>query len=243
MIAAARKAGRADIADTLAKVDSTAKFVVEFDQRPSADVTDDRLDAPAFHRNIQPMLSVLKRVLHDRSGHALEVGSGTGQHIVGFAEGLPNLTWWPTDPNPNHRKSIDAWRRLSGLANIAPPFALDAADPKVRLGGPPANSLTAIVSMNVIHIAPWSVCEGIVRLAGDDLVSGGLLVLYGPFKRGHEHTAPSNANFDASLRRENPEWGVRDVQEVEVAAQARGLRLAEIVEMPANNLTLVFERR
>jgi hypothetical protein len=96
--------------------------------------------------------------------------------------------------------------------------------------------------MNVIHIAPWSVCEGIMRMAGRDLSSGGLLVLYGPFKRGGAHTAPSNAAFDASLRRENPQWGVRDVQEIEVAVATCGLRLSEVVEMPANNLTVVFER-
>jgi hypothetical protein len=175
----------------------------------------------------------------------LEIGSGTGQHVIGFAAAMPALTWQPTDLNPNHLKSIEAWRQQSGVANIAPPFALDATDPETWLGGdgrPPVQALAAIVSMNVIHIAPWSVCEGIMQMAGRDLSSGGLLVLYGPFKRGGAHTAPSNAAFDASLRRENPQWGVRDVQEIEVAAVACGLRLGEVVEMPANNLTVVFER-
>jgi SAM-dependent methyltransferase len=219
------------------------EFVVEFDQR--IDAADDRLDAAAFHRNFEPMLAVLQRVLSGRSGQVLEIGSGTGQHVVEFAKAMPALTWQPTDLNSNHLKSIEAWRRQSGVTNIAPPFALDATDPETWLGGkgrPPSQALAAIVSMNVIHIAPWSVCEGIMRIAGRDLLKGGLLVLYGPFKRGGEHTAPSNAAFDASLRQENPLWGVRDVQELEVAAAERGLRLTEVVEMPANNLTLVFER-
>lgn len=217
------------------------EFVVEFDRR--IDAADDRLDAAAFHRNFEPMLAVLRRVLRDRSGYVLEIGSGTGQHVVGFAEAMPQVTWQPTDLNPNHLKSIEAWRRQSGVVNVAPPFALDATDPDTWLGGtgrPPVQTLAAIVSMNVIHIAPWSVCEGILHIARRDLSNGGLLVLYGPFKRGGEHTAPSNAAFDASLRQENPLWGVRDVGEVEEAAG--GLRLGDIVEMPANNLTLVFER-
>jgi hypothetical protein len=218
------------------------EFVVEFDSRIGA--ADERLDAAAYHRNFVPMLAVLQRVLGDRSGHALEIGSGTGQHVVGFAEAFPKLTWWPTDPNPNHLKSIEAWRLHSGMANVARPFALDVVDPEARLDGEgrPPEALAALISMNVVHIAPWSVCEGILRIAGQRSVNGGLVVLYGPFKRGGEHTAPSNAAFDASLRGENPEWGVRDVEAVEAAATAYGLRLSEVVEMPANNLTLVFRQ-
>lgn len=219
------------------------EFVTEFGSR--VDATGNRLDAAAYHRNFAPVLAVLQRVLSGRSGHVLEIGSGTGQHVVGFAAAMPELAWQPTDLNLNHLKSIEAWRRHSGLANVAPPFALDATDPETWPSGdgrPPRQALAAILSMNVIHIAPWSVCEGIMRIAGRDLSPGGLLVLYGPFKRGGEHTAPSNAAFDASLRRENPLWGVRDVQDIVVAAAACGLRFNEVVEMPANNLTLVFER-
>jgi hypothetical protein len=218
------------------------EFVVEFDGR--MDAADERRDAASFHRNFAPMLAVLQRVLRDRSGHVLEIGSGTGQHVVGFAKALPTLTWWPTDPNPNHLKSIEAWRRQSGMANVAAPFALDVADPNARLDGEgrPPEALAAIISMNVIHITPWSVCEGIMRIAGRCLVNGGFLGLYGPFKRGGEHTAPSNAAFDASLQLENRQWGVRDVEAVEEAGRARGLHLSEVIEMPANNLTLVFER-
>jgi SAM-dependent methyltransferase len=151
------------------------EFVVEFDRR--LDTADDRLDAPAYHRNFEPMLAVLQRVLRDRSGHVLEIGSGTGQHVVGFAEALPTLIWWPTDPNPSHLKSIEAWRRHTGMANVAPPFALDVVDPEARLDGEgrPQEALAAVISMNVIHIAPWSVCEGIIRIAGRCLVIGGFL--------------------------------------------------------------------
>ena len=217
------------------------EFVVEFDRK--TDAADDRLDAAAYHRNFAPMLAVLRRVLRDRSGHVLDIGSGTGQHVVGFAEALPKLTWWPTDPNPKHLKSIEAWRRHSGMANVAPPFALDVVDPEARLDGAgrPSKPLAAIVAMNVIHIAPWSVCEGIMRIAGRSLGKGGFVALYGPFKRDGQHTASSNAAFDASLRQENPQWGVRDLEAVEAAAIAGGLHLSAVEEMPANNLTLVFE--
>ncbi len=220
------------------------EFVKEFDRGMATDADDERLDAPAFHRNVHPMSAVLQRWLAGRSGDVLEIGSGTGQHVIAFAKAMPALTWWPSDPNPRHLKSIAAWSAQSGLANVAPPFALDAANPAESLGGegrPPVRTLTAIVSMNVIHIAPWRVCEGILRIAGLHLAPGGLLFLYGPFKRGGRHTAPSNEAFDASLRHENPEWGVRDVADVEKEAGGRGLGLAEIAEMPANNLTLVFE--
>ena len=218
------------------------EFVVEFDHR--IDAADERLDSPAYYRNFAPMLAVLQRLLRDRSGHVLEIGSGAGQHVVGFAKALPTLTWWPTDPNPKHLKSIEGWRRHSGMANVAPPFALDVVDPEARLDGEgrPPEALAAIISMNVIHIAPWSVCEGIMRIARLYLVNGGLLALYGAFKRGGEHTAPTNAAFDESLRRENPQWGVRDLEAVEELAVACGLHLSEVVEMPANNLTLVFGR-
>ena len=219
------------------------EFVVEFDSKINA--ADDRLDGAAYHRNFEPIRVVLQRFLGDRVGHVLEIGSGTGQHIVGFAEAMPRLTWWPTDPNLNHLKSIEAWRQHSGTANVASPFALDVEHPEGLLDGDgrPPTPLTAIVSINVIHIAPWSVCEGIMRLAGQSLMIGGLVFLYGPFKLAGKHTAPSNAAFDESLRRENPQWGVRDVDDVQRVAVECGLRLSDVVEMPANNLTLVFVSR
>jgi SAM-dependent methyltransferase len=221
-------------------------FIIEYTERAGTEAGDERLASPVFHRNFEPMLAVLQRVLTGRRGHVLEIGSGTGEYAVGFAEAMPALSWWPSDPNAQHLKSIEAWRRFSELANVEPPLSLDVTAADWPLGGeaqPPQRGLAAVVSMNVIHIAPWAVCEGILRVAGQCLEHGGLLVLYGPYKRDGAHTAESNATFDAALRRENPEWGVRDLDEVAKAAEAHGLRLAEIVEMPANNLTVIFRRQ
>ncbi len=218
-------------------------FAAAFHKRAGEEPTDARLDAPTFHRNFEPVRAVLERFLKERSGHALEIGSGTGQHVVGFAKAFPALTWWPSDPNPDHRRSIAAWRDHIGVPNVMAPLALDASRGALPSGeGAPPGALAAVVSMNVIHISPWAVCEGIARIAGRHLEPGGFLFLYGPFRRGGVHTAPSNAAFDASLRNANPEWGVRDLESVQALAAENGLRLHEVVEMPANNLTLVFRR-
>lgn len=199
---------------------------------------DGRLDAPAFHRNIEPMLAVLRRVLAGRSGDVLEIGSGTGQHVTRYAAAFPALTWHPSDISRRNLESIEAWRRHDGLENLRPPVALDATDADAE----PPGTLQAVISMNVIHIAPIAVCEGIMRLAGRRLAADGRLILYGPFKRDGQHTAPSNEAFDAMLREQNREWGVRDLGEVEQVAEGRGLRIVEIVEMPANNLVVIFRR-
>ncbi len=132
-------------------------------ERALNQAADGRLDAAAFHRNFEPMLAVLQRLLGGRSGHVLEIGSGTGQHVAGFAAALPALSWWPSDLSERNLASIEAWRRHSGAENVRAPVALDAADPALVLGGedrPPAEELTAIVSMNVIHIAPWRGVRG-----------------------------------------------------------------------------------
>jgi SAM-dependent methyltransferase len=220
------------------------KFVVEFgvDQPARAD---GRLDAPAFRRNSAPILAVVTRVLGMQQGHALEVGSGTGQHVVAFARALPQLTWWPSDPSAKHRSSIEAWRRDAGLANLMAPVALDASSPDWPIGQPgfpPNQPLAAIVCINVLHIAPWSVAEGLLAGAARHLQSAGRLILYGPYRAGGVHTAPSNAAFDAALRVQDPQWGVRDTDEIAALATANRLRIAETVEMPANNLVLVLAR-
>jgi hypothetical protein len=165
--------------------------------------------------------------------------------VVEFAGRFPEVTWWPSDLNENHLKSIEAWRAYSGLANIRPPLRIELSDPAwcdamKKEGGP--GELLAVFCANVIHIAPWQVAEGLVAGAGRCLGKGGMLLLYGPFKRGGRHTAESNEIFDASLRQRNPEWGVRDVEAVEELAAGAGLSLIEIATMPANNLTLVFDR-
>ena len=190
--------------------------------------------APAAERNKDPILDVLRQVLPER-GLVLEIASGTGQHAVHFAAALPALSWQPSDPDPANRESIAAYVSMSGLANVAAPLALDAREPNW-----PIDRADAVVCINMIHIAPWAAAEGLVRGAADLLGEGKPLVLYGPFTRGGRHTAPSNADFDASLKRRDAEWGVRDLDDVTALAQHHGLELERVVAMPANNLTVVF---
>jgi SAM-dependent methyltransferase len=222
-----------------------AEYVVEFGKDGRPVEPDGRLDAPAFHRNHEAIWTVLQPFLAGKSGDVVEAGSGTGQHAVDFARRSPEITWWPSDLNAQHLKSIGAWRAHAGLANIRPPLQIDLSDPawcqQMHDGSGP-EKLLAVFCANVIHIAPWRVTEGLFAGAGRYLRADGRLFLYGPFKREGQHTAASNAAFDASLRESNPEWGVRDIADVEALAGAAGLALIETAEMPANNLTLVFGR-
>lgn len=195
-----------------------------------------RRHAPATLRNRDPILAVLRRVL-PREGMVLEIGSGSGEHAAFFATALAPLRWQPSDASDAGFASIAAWGREHGAATMEPPLLLDAAADDW-----PVTSAGAVFSANVIHIAPWTVAEGILRGSGRVLVSGGPLVLYGPFKRDGVHTASSNAAFDGDLRRRDPSWGIRDLAEITDAAATHGLRLDEVVEMPANNLTVVFRR-
>ena len=165
--------------------------------------------------------------------------------MVDFARRTPEITWWPSDFSEAHLRSIAAWRAHAGLANIRPPQKIDLADPAwspAAAGGSAPARLLALFCANVIHIAPWRVAEGLVAGAARHLREDGRLYLYGPFKRDGRHTAISNAVFDTSLRSQNAEWGVRDVEELEKVAGGVGLRLSEVVEMPANNLMLIFAR-
>jgi Protein of unknown function (DUF938) len=222
-----------------------ADYVVEFGRDGRRVEPDGRLDAPAFHRNHQAIRAVLLRYLAGKSGDVVEAGSGTGQHVVDFAGQMPDITWWPSDLNEQHLKSIAAWRVHAGLENVRPPLRIDLSDPawctQMHDGSGPKN-LLAVFCANVIHIAPWRVAEGLFAGAGRYLPADGRLLLYGPFKRDGKHTAISNAVFDTSLREGNPEWGVRDIEALERLAGPAGLVLVEIAEMPANNLILVFER-
>jgi len=219
-------------------------YVAEFGKDGRRVETDGRLDAAAFHRNHQPIWAVLDRVLGDRSGEVLEAGSGTGQHVVYFARQHPDIVWWPSDFNEAHLKSIAAWRAHAGLDNVRAPFRIDLTDPAwcSEMGGAGPGQLLAVFCANVIHIAPWRVAEGLFAGSARYLRADGLLLLYGPFKRGGRHTAPSNAIFDSSLRATDAEWGIRDIADLETLAAKVGLKLREIVDMPANNLVLVFER-
>jgi SAM-dependent methyltransferase len=207
-------------------------------------MNDARQYAPATERNRQPILDVLQKVLPS-TGTVLEISSGTGEHAVFFAPRLPTLHWIPSDPNPEARASIAAWQQeplaelSAGIANLAPPIALDASAPHWDVED---RGIGAIVNINMIHIAPWAACQGLMAGAGRILLPAGILYLYGPYKRNGEHTAPSNAAFDESLRSRNPEWGVRNLETVIAEAQGQGLELSQIVEMPANNLSVVFQK-
>jgi SAM-dependent methyltransferase len=222
-----------------------AEYVVEFGKDGRPVPPDGRLDAPAFHRNHQAIWAVLRQFLAGESGDVVEAGSGTGQHAVEFARGAPEIVWWPSDLNEQHLKSIEAWRVHAALPNLRPPLRIDLSDSRwcseMQNGNGP-EELLAVFCANVIHIAPWRVAEGLFAGAGRYLRVGGRLFLYGPFKRGGEHTASSNAAFDKSLRDNNPEWGVRDIDDLEKLAKNAGLALTECVAMPANNLILIFER-
>ncbi|KWE89725.1 SAM-dependent methyltransferase [Burkholderia ubonensis] len=195
-----------------------------------------RLSAPAAERNRGRILDVLRRVLPAR-GDVLEIASGTGQHVVHFAAGLPGLHWHPSDPDAQARRSIAAWIAQAGLSNVDAPLAFD-----VRDASWPFAALDAIVCINMIHIAPWACAEALFAGASRVLRPGGVLVLYGPYRREGRHTAPSNAAFDAQLRSRDPSWGVRDLETVVALGLDRGLDCIEVVEMPANNLSVVFRR-
>jgi SAM-dependent methyltransferase len=222
-----------------------AEYVEEFGKDGRPVEADGRLDAAAFHRNHQAIWAVLQGFLAGKSGDVVEAGSGTGQHVVDFARQTPEITWWPSDLNDRHLKSIAAWREHSELPNIRPPLRIDLSDPtwcpEMHDGSGPGK-LLAVFCANVIHIAPWRVAEGLVAGAGRTLRPDGRLFLYGPFKRHGKHTAVSNAVFDSSLRENNAEWGVRDIEALERLAASAGLALMEISQMPANNLILVFGR-
>jgi len=219
-----------------------AQFVTNF-ANLTAPTADGRLDAPAFHRNCAPIWSVLEPFLTGKSGDVLEVGSGTGQHVVAFARRAPRIGWWPSDCLDSHLASIAAWRDHAGLDNVRPPWRIDVADPEWEL--PPGlgrPGVLGILCANVLHIAPWRVAEGLFAGAARHLRADGRMFVYGPFMRAGQHTADSNAAFDASLRSANAEWGVRDTSDVAALADRNGLRLVELVEMPANNLILIFAR-
>jgi SAM-dependent methyltransferase len=201
------------------------------------ELPDGRLVVSSAERNRGPILKVLERVL-PKTGLVLEVASGTGQHVVHFAQALKGLNWQPTDMDAACRRSISAWVATAELANVRQPLDLDVRELPWRVP-----TLDAIVCLNLIHIAPWSVATALFAGAGLVLRESGLLYLYGPYSVQGRHTAPSNAAFDSALRAANPEWGLRDLKEVESLAKEQGFDLAETVEMPANNFSVLFRKR
>lgn len=189
--------------------------------------------APAAARNREPIRDVLGRVL-PANGSVLEIASGSGEHAIYFAAALPRLQWHPSDPDPVALESIEAWRAEAGLPNVRAPIQLDATAATW-----PITHADAVVCCNMIHISPWDATLGLV--AGSARIGAKVLVLYGPYLVDGE-TAPSNLEFDRSLRNRDPRWGVRELREVEAAAVAAGWEWSHMVTMPANNLTVVFER-
>jgi SAM-dependent methyltransferase len=205
-------------------------------QPSESETSDPRLYRPHVARNREPILEVLKRVLPSH-GLVLEIASGTGEHAAFFAGELPLLTWQPTDPDERALASIVAHRAAASSANLLPPLQLD-----VHAEHWPIERTDAVICCNMIHIAPWSACAGLIGGAARVLPPGGILYLYGPYKIDGRHTAPSNETFDADLRARNPRWGIRDLADVAALAQRHGFGVAETVAMPANNLSVIFRR-
>jgi len=198
---------------------------------------DARQFSPSAARNCGPIREVLTRVL-PKKGIALEIGSGTGEHVICFAKALPGLVWLPSDPDSASRASIKARSATEGLANVRAPVAIDVRGGVwgVENDAP----FDAMISLNMVHIAPWGAALGLLAGAGRLLRPDGVLFFYGPFMLGGTHTAASNAAFDADLKRRDSRWGVRDVDDLVGEAATHGLELREVVEMPVNNLSLVF---
>ncbi len=202
-------------------------------------MNDLRRFAPATARNRDPILEVLRRVVSP-GANVLEIASGTGEHAVFLAPRLQVASWQPTDPDAESRRSIDAWRTQARAERVLPALDLDVT---FQPWPPLQASPDVITCVNMIHISPWIACEALFEGAAGLLAPGKVLYLYGPYRRGGAHTAPSNEAFDASLKARNPEWGVRDLEEVEQTGARHGFVLRDVVEMPANNLSVIFERR
>jgi hypothetical protein len=205
--------------------------------------SDTKQYAPATQRNREMILEVLLEVLPAK-GTILEIASGTGEHAVFFAPRLKPRRWLPSDPSPLARASITAWMADAGCDNLDSPIEIDASMPNwvVETDAKPQTPITAMVNINMIHISPWSACLGLMAGANRILTAGDILYMYGPYKINGEHTAPSNEAFDASLRSSNSEWGIRDVDRVIATAKSENLKFLKTVQMPANNLSVVFEK-
>jgi cyclopropane fatty-acyl-phospholipid synthase-like methyltransferase len=193
--------------------------------------------APAAERNKEAILEVLSEVLAP-GGLVLEVASGSGQHAVFFTRALSNVTWQPSDADEGALASIRAYCAEAALSNLRPPIRLDASAPSW-----PIERADAMVSINMIHIAPWEACLGLFQGGARILQPEAPLVLYGPFAIDGDFIAPSNVEFDRRLRNENAAWGVRELRDVERAADERGFRLDRVVARPANNQVVVLRRR
>jgi uncharacterized protein DUF938 len=196
-----------------------------------------RRSAPAALRNREPIAQVLADWL-PANGVVLELASGTGEHAAFFAERFPTLEWQPSDIHPDALGSIAAWRAESNLSNLRPPIALDASATRWQV-----EHADAMLSINMVHISPWSAALGLLDGAARILARGGPLILYGPWLKDDVEVAPSNLAFDADLKNRDPEWGLRRVEDFSQEASTRGLLLEETRAMPANNLMLLLRRQ
>jgi hypothetical protein len=204
----------------------------------TADVlTDGRLVSPSAERNKGPITEILVRVL-PAQGDVLEVGSGTGQHVLHFARAMPDIRWQPTEQDADCLRSIASWLAQTTPPNVSAPIYLDVHDAVW-----PVAEVAAVVCINMIHIAAPSAIEALLRGAGNVIAPRGILFLYGPYRRQGRHTSPSNEAFDELLKAANPEWGVRNLEDIALRAAAEELELQETYDMPANNLAVIFRKR
>jgi len=192
--------------------------------------------APASARNRDPLLQVLKSLL-PQTGTILEIASGTGEHACYFAPAFGTAIWQPTDTDESAIASINAHRQAEAPANLAPALHLNVMEPEW-----PVNAADAVLCVNMVHIAPWACCENLLRGCAHVLSPGAPLVLYGPFKQDGTHTAPSNAEFDQTLRGENAKWGIRDIGEIAEAGKASGLTIEDPIAMPSNNFCVILRQ-
>ena len=197
--------------------------------------------APATERNREAILSVLQNYLPNQ-GTVLEIASGTGQHAVFFAQQLTSRFWLPTDLDPTNIASIAAWQGEADAANLLLPHQLDVRDPAWLIDCDLPAPISAIVNINMLHISPWSCCEALFAGAAEVLNQSGVVIIYGPFKQDGLHTAPSNAAFDEQLRSQDSAWGVRDLKAVVDIAVEQGFDCQNVIEMPVNNLSVVFDK-
>lgn len=208
---------------------------------------DGRRSHPSSQRNREPIRQVLADYLKP-GATVLEIAAGTGEQAVYLSKTLHARQWFPTDINPAALESIDAWAHHEGSQAMQAAQLLDVtATPETILStlqasGANPPSFDAIVCINMIHISPWVATEGLMRLAAAALAPGGILYLYGPYKQNGVHSAPSNADFDLDLKSRDAQWGIRDLTEVSTLAQSHGLEAAGVVEMPVNNLSVLFRR-
>lgn len=198
---------------------------------------DGATSSPATGRNGEPILNVMRAHLPAR-GRVLEIAAGSGEHALIFSSALPGLEWVPSDPSPEALRSIEAWRAAHGPANLQAPLPLDAAHPE----GWPEEPFSAVICINMIHISPWAASVGLMQGSSRVLTPGGLLYVYGPYREADVPLAPSNAAFDKNLRARDPAWGLRALEDVVQLARANSLHLTRRIEMPANNLSLLFRK-